>query len=255
MFFNQARCYELWKKILSEFLFFKKKIKLTLKVHKYLIFQWKVWLSRWGVHPTHDLKHVMVIRPHKSHWWQNPSYTLECFVTFLTLELNFSCKRLSQRYVSTNPYRSRSEDSHSCPSPSLFPLEKSGAATHCESWAPGTPSNSGGGGGGELCLQTDSDRQSQPARSCHAPPWAAPQSCPRSKGSPCTDVKRLLNSQNRDRLKFCGPVVRCISQWFFNTHSIFILSIFFSIRGLKINTHISGFSWNGRTGNKFCISL
>lgn len=114
----------------------------TLKVHKYLILQRKVWLSRWGVRPTHDLKHFMATLPCKSHRWQKPSCILKCFVTFLTPESNFSCGRLSQRYVLTNPYRSGSKGWHSCPSPFLFPPWKSGARANWKLWASGTPSNS-----------------------------------------------------------------------------------------------------------------
>lgn len=93
----------------------------TLKVHKYLILQRKVWLSRWGIRPTHDLKHFTATLPCKSHQWQKPSCILKRFVTFLTPESNFSCGRLSQRYVPTNLYRCGLKGWHGVPLHFCFP--------------------------------------------------------------------------------------------------------------------------------------
>lgn len=109
----------------------------TFKVHKYLILQRKVWLSRCGARPIHDLKHFMATLPCKSHRWQKPSCILKCFVTCLTPESNFSCKRLSQRYVPTNRYRSGPNSWHCCLSPALLPPWKSGVRGG--NWVSGGP--------------------------------------------------------------------------------------------------------------------
>lgn len=154
----------------------------TLKVHKYLILQRKVWLSRWGVCPIHDLKHFMATLPCKSHRWQKPSCILKCFVTFLTPESNFSCRRLSQRYVLTNPYRSRSKGWHSCPSPSLLSPWKSEARAK---WKLQGPHPTLPRMRRELCLGFDPGRRE--ARASQTT-WTAPQGHPRCKLSLQMDV-------------------------------------------------------------------
>lgn len=150
----------------------------TLKVHKYLILHRKVWLSRWGIYPIHDLKHFTATLSCKSHWWHKPSCVLKCFVTFLTPESNFSCGRLSQRYVPTNPHRSGSKGWHSCPPSSLPPLEslEPGQTGTCElrgphPTLPRMKENP--------CLRSDPGRQSE--RPCHVTTQTGPQGHPGCK--------------------------------------------------------------------------
>lgn len=161
------------------FYFLLKNQNWTLKVHKYLILQRKVWLSRWGVHPTHDLKHFMATFPCKSHRWQKPSCILKCFVTFLTPESNFSCGRLSQRYVLTNPYRSGLKADVPVPLHFYFPLGslESGQTRSCGFQGPHPTLPNWGES--PVCVLIQADRAREACASQTT--WTAPQGHPRCK--------------------------------------------------------------------------